>query len=202
MADAPAAGGAAPVDNGRRLIGKARSALPIHSHREAILSAVANARCLIIIGETGSGKTTQLPQYLYEAGLATEKPIVVTQPRRVAAISVAQRVSEEMGVTLGQECGYQVRFDHCCSEKTKIKYVTDGCLVRECLEDPSLSSYSAVVLDEAHVRSLDTDILLGLSKHFIACPNEGKEENLSTYLSLNLPTKFDTMTTFRNSRRW
>ncbi|RXM97739.1 putative ATP-dependent RNA helicase DHX40 [Acipenser ruthenus] len=138
--------------------------LPIHKHRDRLIRAVKENPFLIVTGETGSGKTTQLPQYLYQAGFGKGTVIGVTQPRRVAAISVAQRVSEEMGCPLGREVGYQVRFDDCTSKDTAIKYMTDGCLLREILTDASLSRYSVVILDEAHERSLNTDILFGLLK--------------------------------------
>lgn len=145
-----------------------RSRLPIARCRKALVDAVLSSSCLVVVGETGSGKTTQLPQYLHEAGLTRHGPIVITQPRRVAAISVAERVAEEMGVNLGAEVGYHVRFDHKCSDKTVLKFVTDGTLLRECLEDRSLSAYSAVILDEAHIRSMDTDILFGLLKTLLS----------------------------------
>eukprot|EP01147_Barroeca_monosierra_P006293 gene6293-7458_t len=147
--------------------------LPISAHREQILSVVEQNRCLVLLGETGSGKTTQLPQYILDAGLLNDKPIVVTQPRRVAAISVAERVSQERGNRVGDEVGYHVRFDKCCSEKTRIKYVTDGVLLRECLESPNLEQYGVVILDEAHIRSLETDILSGLLKRNIVEKSTG-----------------------------
>ena len=142
----------------------AAARLPIASCKADIISALRQHRVLVVLGETGSGKTTQLPQYLADCPELLRKdkngttlPIVVTQPRRVAAISVAQRVAEERGVRLGQEVGYHVRFDDCTlAGSTKIKYVTDGVLLRECLVDPTLAQYSVVVLDEAHVRSLQT----------------------------------------------
>uniref|UniRef100_A0A8D0FF26 RNA helicase n=1 Tax=Strix occidentalis caurina TaxID=311401 RepID=A0A8D0FF26_STROC len=126
--------------------------------------AVRERPFLIVTGETGSGKSTQLPKYLFEAGLAKHGAIGVTQPRRVATISVAQRVAEEMGCLLGSVVGYQVRFDDCTTEDTAIKYMTDGCLLRQILADPLLSKYSIIILDEAHERSLSTDILFGLLK--------------------------------------
>ncbi|XP_034166768.2 probable ATP-dependent RNA helicase DHX40 [Pangasianodon hypophthalmus] len=138
--------------------------LPIYQHRHKLIEAVKENQFLVVTGETGSGKTTQLPQYLYQAGLCRDGKIGVTQPRRVAAITVAQRVSQEMGVSLGHQVGYQVRFDDCTTKDTLIKYMTDGCMLREILTDPSLTQYSVVILDEVHERSLNTDILLGLLK--------------------------------------
>lgn len=114
------------------------------------------------MGETGSGKTTQLTQYLHESGYSSRGLIGCTQPRRVAAMSVAKRVSEEMNVKLGEEVGYAIRFEDCTSEKTFIKYMTDGILLRECLGDPDVEHYSAIIMDEAHERSLNTDVLFGL----------------------------------------
>ncbi|KAK2831233.1 hypothetical protein Q7C36_016319 [Tachysurus vachellii] len=138
--------------------------LPIYQHRYELIEAVKENQFLVVTGETGSGKTTQLPQFLYQAGLCKDGKIGVTQPRRVAAITVAQRVSQEMAVSLGHQVGYQVRFDDCTTKDTLIKYMTDGCMLREILTDPSLSQYSVVILDEVHERSLNTDILLGLLK--------------------------------------
>jgi ATP-dependent RNA helicase DHX8/PRP22 len=125
---------------------------------------------LIVVGDTGSGKTTQMVQYLAEAGYADKGRIGCTQPRRVAAMSVAKRVSEEVGCRLGQEVGYTIRFEDCTSPETRIKYMTDGMLQRECLIDPLCSAYSVVMLDEAHERTIATDVLFGLmkSKHFFA----------------------------------
>lgn len=144
--------------------------LPITQHRAPLIRAVQQQQFLIVTGETGSGKTTQLPQYIYQAGLCKDGKIGVTQPRRVAAITVAQRVSEELGVALGKEVGYQVRFDDCTTKDTLIKYMTDGCMLREILTDPGLTQYSVVILDEVHERSLNTDILLGLLKK---APSQG-----------------------------
>ncbi|XP_028817646.1 probable ATP-dependent RNA helicase DHX40 [Denticeps clupeoides] len=138
--------------------------LPIYQQKERLVEAVRCNAFLVVTGETGSGKTTQLPQYLFQAGFWKGGKIGVTQPRRVAAITVAQRVSHEMGFTLGREVGYQVRFDDCTSKDTVIKYMTDGCMLREILADPGLTQYGVVILDEAHERSLNTDVLLGLMK--------------------------------------
>jgi len=119
---------------------------------------------LVVVGDTGSGKTTQMTQYLAEAGYADRLKIGCTQPRRVAAMSVAKRVAEEVGCRLGQEVGYTIRFEDCTSPETKIKYMTDGMLQRECLVDPDMSQYSVLMLDEAHERTIATDVLFGLLK--------------------------------------
>ena len=142
-----------------------RESLPIFPFRESLLEAVDNHQVLIIEGETGSGKTTQIPQYLFEAGYTdSNMKIGCTQPRRVAAMSVAARVAEEMSVKLGSEVGYSIRFEDCCTDKTVIKYMTDGMLLREFLREPDLASYSVIIIDEAHERTLHTDILFGLVK--------------------------------------
>jgi len=141
-----------------------RESLPIFKLREELLKAMHDNQLLVVIGETGSGKTTQMTQYLAEAGYASRGMIGCTQPRRVAAMSVAKRVAEEFGCRLGQEVGYAIRFEDCTSPETKIKYMTDGMLLRECLLDPDLSKYSVVMLDEAHERTIHTDVLFGLLK--------------------------------------
>ncbi|KAJ7514129.1 hypothetical protein O6H91_23G029200 [Diphasiastrum complanatum] len=141
-----------------------RQQLPINQFEDQILKTVASNSVMVIIGETGSGKTTQLPQILHRAGYSKKGIIAVTQPRRVAAVSVARRVAYEMGVHLGEEVGYSIRFEDRTSSRTSLKYLTDGCLLRECLLDPKLSQYAIIILDEAHERTLNTDILLGLLK--------------------------------------
>jgi len=141
-----------------------RHSLPIYKLRNELVKAVHDNQILIVIGETGSGKTTQITQYLAEDGFTTVGKIGCTQPRRVAAMSVAKRVSEEFGCRLGQEVGYTIRFEDCTSPETKIKYMTDGMLLRECLIDDELSSYSLIMLDEAHERTISTDVLFGLMK--------------------------------------
>ena len=123
---------------------------------------------VIIVGETGSGKTTQLTQYLHEDGYTKYGMIGCTQPRRVAAMSVAKRVSDEMEVELSAEVGYSIRFEDCTSEKTMIKYMTDGILLRESLREPDLDHYSAIIMDEAHERSLNTDVLFGLLRSVVS----------------------------------
>lgn len=142
-----------------------RKSLPMFQFREEILAAIAEYQVLIVVGETGSGKTTQLPQYLHEAGYTKGGlKIGCTQPRRVAAMSVAARVAEEMGVKLGNEVGYAIRFEDNTSDKTVLKYMTDGMLLREFLTEPDLGGYSCLMIDEAHERTLHTDILFGLVK--------------------------------------
>ncbi|CAH8832978.1 unnamed protein product [Trichobilharzia szidati] len=153
------------VADKREALKEARCSLPIYKFRDALLQAIEDHQILIIEGETGSGKTTQIPQYLYEAGYCNGgKRIGCTQPRRVAAMSVAARVSQEMSVRLGGEVGYSIRFEDCTSERTIIKYMTDGMLLREFLTEPDLGGYSVMMIDEAHERTLHTDILFGLVK--------------------------------------
>uniref|UniRef100_A0A672PRV2 ATP-dependent RNA helicase DHX8 n=1 Tax=Sinocyclocheilus grahami TaxID=75366 RepID=A0A672PRV2_SINGR len=144
-----------------------RESLPIYKLKEQLIQAVHDNQILIVIGETGSGKTTQITQYLAEAGYTTRGKIGCTQPRRVAAMSVAKRVSEEYGCCLGQEVGYTIRFEDCTSPETVIKYMTDGMLLRECLIDPDLGQYAIIMLDEAHERTIHTDVLFGLLKKFL-----------------------------------
>lgn len=144
-----------------------RRGLPIWKLREELIKAVTDNQILIVIGETGSGKTTQITQYLSEAGLTTRGKIGCTQPRRVAAMSVAKRVAEEFGCRLGQEVGYTIRFEDCTSPETLIKYMTDGMLLRECLMDLDLKSYAVIMLDEAHERTIHTDVLFGLLKQAV-----------------------------------
>ncbi|KAL8151454.1 hypothetical protein V2J09_021262 [Rumex salicifolius] len=167
---------------------KQRQRLPVNKYRNAILYLVETHATTIIVGETGSGKTTQIPQYLKEAGWADGgRVIACTQPRRLAvqsnlhdnvsplsklnynatamafSQSVARRVAEEVGVKLGEEVGYVIRFeDVTTKDVTMIKFLTDGVLLREMMDDPLLTTYSVIMVDEAHERSLSTDIVLGL----------------------------------------
>ena len=146
-------------------IEETRKSLPIFKFRQELLDAVREYQSLVLIGETGSGKTTQMAQYLLEEGMNNGLMIACTQPRRVAAMSVAARVAEERGGRLGQEVGYSIRFEDKTSEgKTKLKFMTDGLLLRELLADPLLTKYSIIILDEAHERTISTDILMGILK--------------------------------------
>eukprot|EP01083_Nonionella_stella_P037306 101693_1 len=164
-------GGAYFVPNTRGALSltQQRQLLPICKHRSEILYALEKYRVVIIVGETGSGKTTQIPQFLHESGwTAGGRMVACTQPRRVAATEVARRVASEMGTTLGEEVGYSIRFDQCYDgSRTKIKYLTDGMLLREMMSDPLLSSYSVIMLDEAHERTIHTDALIGLLKKIL-----------------------------------
>eukprot|EP00958_Prasinococcus_capsulatus_P027551 scaffold5640_cov328-Prasinococcus_capsulatus_cf.AAC.6 len=159
---APAEGARALTEHQKILEG--RKQLPIYAYRDALLQAVDEYQVVVIVGETGSGKTTQIPQYLHEAGYSRRGMVGCTQPRRVAAMSVAARVAQEMDVKLGNEVGYSIRFEECTSDKTKLKYMTDGMLLREFLGEPDLASYSVMMVDEAHERTLHTDVLFGLVK--------------------------------------
>ncbi|XP_054802577.1 probable pre-mRNA-splicing factor ATP-dependent RNA helicase DEAH9 [Prosopis cineraria] len=145
---------------------KQRQRLPVYKYRTAILYLVETHATTIIVGETGSGKTTQIPQFLKEAGWADGgRVIACTQPRRLAVQAVASRVAEEMGVKLGEEVGYTIRFEDLTKpDVTTVKFLTDGVLLREMMDDPLLTKYSVIMVDEAHERSISTDVLLGLLK--------------------------------------
>jgi ATP-dependent RNA helicase DHX8/PRP22 len=144
-----------------------RESLPIFKLRGELMKAMAENQVLVVIGETGSGKTTQMTQYMAELGLTSNGMVGCTQPRRVAAMSVAKRVAEEFGCQLGQEVGYCIRFEDCTSPETVIKYMTDGMLMREYLADNDLLKYSVLMLDEAHERTIATDVLFGLLKELL-----------------------------------
>eukprot|EP00792_Barthelona_sp_PAP020_P013393 TRINITY_DN861_c0_g1_i1.p1 TRINITY_DN861_c0_g1~~TRINITY_DN861_c0_g1_i1.p1 ORF type:complete len:796 (-),score=200.25 TRINITY_DN861_c0_g1_i1:64-2382(-) len=145
-----------------------RKNLPVYKSKSKLLRMINENQCVCLEGKTGSGKTTQIPSMILEAGYANNgKMIACTQPRRVAAMSIAERVAKELDVQLGDQIGYQVRFDNCVSDSTMLTYLTDGMLLREAMQDPMLSKYSFIILDEAHERTLNTDILLGLLKLLI-----------------------------------
>jgi ATP-dependent RNA helicase DHX40 len=167
-------------------------------YKNELTKVVKDSQVVVVVGETGSGKTTQLPQYLHEAGLEGQGVIAVTQPRRVAAISVAHRVADELDCCVGELVGYQVRFDSCTSDSTRIKYMTDGCLLREFLVDPELSKYSIVVLDEAHERSLDTDILFGLVKKMLEKDSEGSMSHCPKIVVMSATLDYNKFSHFFN----
>ncbi|RPB28210.1 P-loop containing nucleoside triphosphate hydrolase protein [Terfezia boudieri ATCC MYA-4762] len=145
---------------------KLRRNLPVHLQRQEFLDMYHSTQILVFVGETGSGKTTQIPQFVLFDDLPhlTGLQVACTQPRRVAAMSVAKRVADEMDVKLGEEVGYNIRFEDNTGSKTMLKYMTDGMLLREAMNDHNLSRYSCIILDEAHERTLATDILMGLMK--------------------------------------
>ncbi|CAH1783851.1 unnamed protein product [Owenia fusiformis] len=143
-----------------------RMQLPVWEYKEKFNEVLSSNKIMVLVGETGSGKTTQIPQWCLEwvRGRFNKKAVACTQPRRVAAMSVAQRVADEVDVGIGQEVGYSIRFEDCTSSKTQLKYMTDGMLLREAMSDPLLEAYGVILLDEAHERTLATDILMGLIK--------------------------------------
>lgn len=172
-----------------------RKELPAWGVKDEFVTLLRKENVFVVVGETGSGKTTQLPQFVLDELLLprqtskkrqrssddatedSEQPeeaegkvqlVACTQPRRIAAISVATRVAEELDVSLGDEVGYTIRFDDCSSGRTRLKYLTDGMLLREALIDPMLSRYACVMVDEAHERTIATDLLMGLLKELLA----------------------------------
>ena len=142
--------------------------LPITCRAPEIIQGIRSHQVVIIAGETGSGKTTQIPKMCLDAGLGIEAKIGCTQPRRLAALSISQRIAEELGVTWGAEVGCKIRFDDRSSPDTYIKLMTDGILLAETQGDPLLSEYNAIIIDEAHERSLNIDFLLGYLKGLLA----------------------------------
>lgn len=156
-------------------IERARLELPIIGEEQRIMEEICYNDVVIISGETGSGKTTQIPQFLYEAGYTLNgKLIGITEPRRVAAVSMSERVAQELNLTQ-DEVAYQIRFSGNVSAKTQIKFMTDGVLMRECQNDFLLSKYSVIIIDEAHERSVFSDILIGLLSRIV--PLRAKKGN-------------------------
>src|ERR1700739_699399 len=134
--------------------------LPIYDIEDQILSRLKSDSRLILSAPTGSGKSTQVPQMLLKHGFLDAGQVVVLQPRRLAARLLAARVAQELGVKLGDEVGYQIRFENCTSAKTRIRFVTEGVLLRQMIEDPKLRGVSALLFDEFHERHLYGDITL------------------------------------------
>lgn len=148
--------------------------LPIYASRELIVETVKNNKVTVVVGETGSGKTTQIPAFLFRAGLVNGGMLGVTQPRKIAAISVAEFVAGQLQSRIGEVVGYQIRFDDQTADGTKIKFMTDGILLREMQLDPNLSKYSVIVVDEAHERSQNIDFVIGMLKSLLERRNDLK----------------------------
>lgn len=154
----------------RQKLLETRKSLPIWDRQKDIRAAVRQHDVLVLSGETGSGKSTQVPQFLLDT--LSKGQIAVTQPRRVAAITLAKRVADEMGTPCGSsspasKVGYSVRFDQSISPSTRIKYLTEGMLLQEMLRDGQLKDYSCVIVDEVHERSVNVDLILGFLKQLI-----------------------------------
>lgn len=168
----------------------ARSKLPVYAEESRIMEAIHHNDCVIICGETGSGKTTQVPQFLFESGYGVEGSdtpgmIGVTQPRRVAAVSMAKRVGNELG-NYSSKVGYQIRFDATVSNETSLKFMTDGVLLREMMTDFLLMKYSALIIDEAHERNVNTDILIGMLSRVLKLRREYSEKHPEKFYPLKL----------------
>jgi ATP-dependent RNA helicase DHX37/DHR1 len=171
---------------------ESRANLPVVGMEQEIMEAINENDVIVLCGETGSGKTTQVPQFLYEAGYGCANypdragMVGITQPRRVAAVSTASRVAEEMGVDLGKTVGYHIRHDRKAGPETVLKFMTDGLLLRELQDDFLLSKYSAIIVDEAHERSLNTDILLGMLSRIVKLRRSMSEESSNNIAPLKL----------------
>ena len=176
-----------------------RRGLPVWHQKKEFLQVFKSNQTVILVGETGSGKTTQIPQFVLKViDIKTtqdkRKKIMVacTQPRRVAAMSVSRRVAEEMDVTIGEEVGYSIRFEDRSSARTVLKYLTDGMLLREAMTDPLLERYKVIILDEAHERTLATDVLFGLLKQVLTNRSDLKLVVMSATLEVeNFQSYFD-----------
>src|ERR1700689_1541331 len=151
----------------QHLIFKHDAELPISARREDILEALRCAQVLIVAGDTGSGKSTQLPQYCLESGRGLDALIAHTQPRRLAARALAARIAEEVGQTVGRGVGFRVRFADQVSDATRLVLLTDGLLLAELASDQELRRYDTIIVDEAHERTLNVDLLLGVLKRLL-----------------------------------
>src|SRR6202140_1757417 len=150
-----------------KLVFKHDPELPISAQREAIMEALRRTQVLIVAGDTGSGKSTQLPQYCLELGRGTDALIAHTQPRRLAARALAARIAEEVGQPVGRSVGFRVRFADQASDATRLVLMTDGLLLAELTSDPLLRRYDTVIVDEAHERTLNVDLLMGVLKRLL-----------------------------------
>ena len=187
-------GGDDPERAARRAKGielrKTAAQLPVAEAQDGVIELIKNNQVVVLIGETGSGKTTQVPQFLLRRLGDSAKTIAVTQPRRIAAVTIARRVSEEMGCKLGGLVGYAVRFDDTSSPQTRIKYMTDGILMRELLSSKDLSRYGVVILDEAHERTVNNDILIGLIKEITTRRSDLRIVVMSATLNAEIFSKY------------
>jgi pre-mRNA-splicing factor ATP-dependent RNA helicase DHX15/PRP43 len=153
-----------------------RLQLPVYQFKQQLIDTVHDHQIVVVEGETGSGKTTQIPQFLLNYATPGETLVACTQPRRVAATSIAQRVADEMDVKLGKQVGYTIRFEDVSDPKqTILKFVTDGMLLREAMSDPLLTRYSVLILDEAHERTLSTDVIMGLLSEVLPKRKKGSQ---------------------------
>jgi HrpA-like RNA helicase len=157
----------AAARGGPQLVFKHDADLPISARREAIMEALLRSQVLIVAGDTGSGKSTQLPQYCLELGRGIDALIAHTQPRRLAARALAARIAEEVGQPVGRSVGFRVRFADQVSDVTRLTLMTDGLLLAELASDPLLRRYDTVIVDEAHERTLNVDLLMGVLKRLL-----------------------------------
>ncbi|WP_024655074.1 helicase-related protein [Borrelia hispanica] len=164
--------------------------LPIYKYKDDLIKKLSTNSVLIVESPTGSGKTTQIPRIIYEAGLAKLGKIGVTQPRRIATISIAEYIAKHIGVNLGEEVGYKIRFQEVISPKTKIKLMTDGVLLQELKKDTLLYEYDVIIIDEAHERSLNIDFILGLLKDILNKRNDFKVIISSATINTKIFSKY------------
>lgn len=166
---------------------RAQANLPVAKYKAEITSAVQNERVVLIAGDTGCGKSTQVPQYLYQAGYQS---IACTQPRRIACISLSKRVAHEMLCEYGTEVGYQIRFERSKNKDTKIVFITEGLLLRQLATEAALSQYDVIVLDEVHERHLHGDFLLGVTKCLLKTRPELKLVLMSATINIKLFSEY------------
>lgn len=166
---------------------KFQASLPIAAYEKEIVDAVQNESILVLAGDTGCGKSTQVPQYLHRAGF---DKIACTQPRRIACIGLSKRVSHEMLTEYATDVGYQIRFERQKTARTKILFITEGLLLRQLSDDENLSNYSVIIIDEIHERNLHGDFLLGISKCLLRARPDVKIVLMSATININLFSNF------------